>query len=398
MIILETNNSDNILIYFNEDSLKPVGGPSGYLYNLLYIMKKKNENEISFIKDKKSDRYSNIMIQLLGKILRKLKYNTIEETYIDSFSFSSKHKKNSLLNSYSCVHFHSTFDLYANKRNLANYKGVVVLTSHSPKVSFKEYKEDIIERSIYEKNPTLFDYVEEFDDYAFKRADYIIFPCPGAEEPYYHSWPKYAELRDEKKIRYIPTGILPVECKKTREEIRNELNISQDAIVLSFVGRHNEVKGYDILQSIFSKLENVYVVCCGKIGSIQPPKSDRWIEVGWTTDPYSYVGASDIYMLPNRETYFDIAMLQTLSIGKCSVISNTGGNKEFTNTPGVKLYDTVEEAVECIKEYMAKSVEERSRMEDLQRKEFEEKYTIEVFYKNYKETLRELLKEKNNNG
>ena len=103
-------------------------------------------------------------------------------------------------------------------------------------------------------------------------------------------------------------------------------------------------------------------------------------------------------MLPNRETYFDIAMLQTLSIGKCSVISNTGGNKEFTNTPGVKLYDTVEEAVECIKEYMAKSVEERSRMEDLQRKEFEEKYTIEVFYKNYKETLREFLKEKNNNG
>ena len=95
-------------------------------------------------------------------------------------------------------------------------------------------------------------------------------------------------------------------------------------------------------------------------------------------------------MLPNRETYFDIAMLQTLSIGKCSVISNTGGNKEFTNTPGVKLYDSIDEAVLCIKHFIDMDTEERNRLENLQRKEFDAKYTIEVFYKKYKETLKEL--------
>ena len=391
----------NILIYVKKSKLRPIGGPVGYCYNILQEKILSKDGEVTFL-DRALYRKTAFPFLAINRmraaIYTNLLHKSKEFSNVKNCKYDSMHANKVDLSNYDIVHFHSTYDLYGAKKELKSYKGTVLLTSHSPKVLYKEIIEDVITYDEYIGNKIVFDSAEEFDDYAFKRADYIIFPCPGAEEPYYHSWPKYAELRDEKKIRYIPTGILPVECKKTREDIRNELNIPQDATVLSFVGRHNEVKGYDILQSIFSKLENVYVVCCGKIGSIQPPKSDRWIEVGWTTDPYSYVGASDIYMLPNRETYFDIAMLQTLSIGKCSVISNTGGNKEFTNTPGVKLYDTVEEAVECIKEYMAKSVEERSSMENQQRKEFEEKYTIEVFYKNYKKTLRELMKEKNNNG
>ena len=291
------------------------------------------------------------------------------------------------------MHFHSTQEMFLERKNLENFKGIVVLTSHSPKVAYKEIIEDIITKKEYVKYKSLFDKMEKVDEYAFKRADYIIFPCQGAEEPYYHSWSKYSMLRNELKIKYVPTGILPVTCKESKVEIRKKLGIPENAIVLTFVGRHNEVKGYDILQDIFNKLKDVYVVCCGRIGNICPPNSEKWIEIGWTTDPYSYVGAGDIYMLPNRETYFDIAMLQTLSIGKCSVISNTGGNKEFSNTPGVKMFNSLDEAVDVINEFINMSSEERNELEKLQRKEFDEKYTIEKFYEKYKDTMREILGE-----
>ena len=378
-----------ILIYKCEDELAPIGGPSGYLYSIKQYRDKINDLDLFFKKDDwKFEK------NIIDKIIARLRYSYSEQA---RNLFTVFHKRiddrEKDFNQYDMIHFHTTEEMYLERNNLKGYKGVVVLTSHSPKVAYKEIIEDIVPENEYLRYKTLFEQAAEFDEYAFQRADYIIFPCPGAEEPYYHSWPLYEKIRDEKKIRYVPTGIWPVECKKSREEIRKELNIPLDAVVLAFVGRHNEVKGYDLLQEIFAKLDNVYVVCCGRVGSIQPPKSERWIEVGWTTDPYSYVGASDIYMLPNRETYFDIAMLQTLSVGKCSVISNTGGNKEFVNTPGVKLYDSIDEAILQVKLISEMDIEKRKELEELQRREFFEKYSIDVFYKKYKATLIKLKKD-----
>ncbi|SFG80536.1 glycosyltransferase family 4 protein [Oribacterium sp. WCC10] len=376
-----------ILLYKCEDELAPVGGPFGYLYNVKKYRDEIGDNEILFKKN--VWKYNK---NFFDKIIGRLEFpHSAHARHI--YSIFKKKVPNMLteFNNYDIVHFHTTEDMFRERENLKSYNGLVVLTSHSPKVTYKEYIEDIITEQEYSMYKNLFDSAEQIDEYAFKRADYIFFPCMGAEEPYYHSWPKYNLLRDESKIRYVPTGIVPVACKKSREEVRKELNIPEDAILLSFVGRHNEVKGYDILQSIFSKLENIFIVCCGNVGSIHPPKSDRWIEIGWTADPYSYVGASDIYMLPNRETYFDIAMLQTLSIGKCSVISNTGGNKEFINTPGVKLFDTVDEAVNSVNYFINMKKDDRSTLESYQRGEFKEKYNIDVFYKTYKKTLNELL-------
>lgn len=375
------------LLYKCEDELAPIGGPFGYLYSIKKYRDEIGDKEICF----KTNEWK-YNKTLFDRIIGRIRYPRSIQARNIYFTFH-KNAPNMLeeLNNYDIVHFHSTEDMFRERENLKSYKGLVVLTSHSPKVSYKEYIEDIITEEEYSIYKNLFDSAEKIDEYAFERADYIIFPCMGAEEPYYHSWPKYTELRDDSKIRYVPTGILPVACNKSREIVRKELNVPEDAILLSFVGRHNEVKGYDILQKVFYDLGNVHVVCCGNIGSIQPPKSDRWIEIGWTTDPYSYIGASDVYMLPNRETYFDIAMIQALSIGKCSVISNTGGNKEFINTPGVKLFDSVNDAVSCIKQFINMKKEDRSVLESYQRKEFEAKYSIEVFYNNYKKELKELL-------
>jgi len=388
-----------ILEYYNINYLRPSGGPAGYLYNLKKMCDEKKDSEFFFLDN-------NIFKTKFPYIIERSFHHFFQEDRkektgiirsIKNTIWESQHVGRFFPEKYDLIHFHTTAQLYSQKKALQNYHGIIVLTSHSPKVTFKENIEDFANHEAYISNKELFDNAESFDEFAFQRADYIIFPCPGAEEPYYHSWPKYVKIRDTNKIRYVPTGVLPVNCKLSRNEVRQKYKIPQNAILLSYVGRHNEVKGYDILKTIFEKMENVYVICCGRIEAINPPINNRWIEVGWTSDPYSIVGASDVYLLPNRETYFDIAMLQTLSIGKCSVISNTGGNKEFINTAGVKLFNNIDEAINEIHAFTSLSVDERNALEEKQRSEFKERYTAEIFYNNYKATLHKIYNEHGKN-
>lgn len=390
------NRELNLLIYVKEKDLRPSGGVSGYCYNIKQERDKQHDEQVHFIENKNENLKEQIKkiikkISFVNWIISKKKSDDMNVVkYIKSISSNDD---NFDFSNYNIVHFETTFDLYRARRKLESYNGIVLLTTHSPKVSYKEYAEDCVSYSTYNTYKEIFDGAEKYDRYAFEHADYIIFPCPGAEEPYYHSWNEYKNIRKKTKIKYLPTGIIPVQCNSTRETIRKQYGIPEDALLLSYVGRHNKVKGYDLLIDIFNHFENIYVICCGKMGSIDHPDNRRWIEVGWTDDPYSIVNASDIYMLTNRETYFDIAMLQTLSIGKCSVISNTGGNKEFYSTPGVKLYDSIDDAVISIKEFAEMPIIERRLLEKKQRDIFEKKYGIDIFYKNYKKMLNEILDE-----
>lgn len=97
---------------------------------------------------------------------------------------------------------------------------------------------------------------------------------------------------------------------------------------------------------------------------------ERWIEVGWTNDPHSIIAASDVFVLPNKETYFDLIMLEVLSLGKLIVASNTGGNKYFSNFNecGILLYNSKEEAVSLIKKIMDLTSEEREKLGEANKK------------------------------
>ena len=383
------------LVFFREDQLKPIGGPCGYLYNLKLIRDFYKDKEIFFLNNmRKECSYLYLLKYLPYKICHiftdKFKADNPLLLSVNDIIYKSKLKGRVDFSKFDIIHFHSVLDLFSQKANLINFKGKVVLTSHSPKSTYQELIEDVLDKEDYIENYETYSKVKEMDEFAFKISDYIVFPCPGAEEPYFHTWPEYHQLRNPGKIVYIPTGIYKVKCTRSREEIRNLYDIPPSAFVISFVGRHNLVKGYDILIEIFRRMSDIYVISCGNQSNIKPPYSERWIEVGWTDDPYSIVGASDLFLLPNRETYFDIAMLQTLSIGKCSVISDTGGNKEFISTPGVKLFKSVDEAISSINFFRRLPLSEKKILESQQISEFENKYDIEIFYRSYKEFLRKI--------
>ena len=89
--------------------------------------------------------------------------------------------------------------------------------------------------------------------------------------------------------------------------------------------------------------------------------------------------------LPNKETYFDLVMLEVLSLGKVIVASNTGGNKYFSKikAKGIFLYDTKEEAIKLINDIKRLSSQEKVKLEKANKKLFEDYFTMEVFSEQY---------------
>ena len=168
-----------VLIWKERQTLKNVGGPSGYLYNLNSFFEKENIKEIYYLERKylKKDCVTRIRkrIKNIKKIFIK---DEIEKEKIEMlFEINSKEKiSKKYLDEFDFIHFHTTSELFKNIRNVENIKGKIILTSHSPELSSEEtVKDKLGEKNFYEDENFLKKY-KEYDYKSFERADYIIFP------------------------------------------------------------------------------------------------------------------------------------------------------------------------------------------------------------------------------
>ena len=393
-----------ILIYKDGSALKPTGGPSGYLYSLRDGIRNLNNTDITidFLPGEAVDSSIKSIAKTSSKPLVKHLLSFYRIIKHIKFCLSTIYIKKSLpldVNDYDAIHFHSTCDIYWLREELKEYKGKILLTSHSPQPLSAEFYEgsSSLEKLFLGK---IYKKMVEFDRYAFRRADYIIFPCSYADEPYLNTWDEYIQIKDDRKehFRFVLSGTVPAKVAEPRCEVRKKLNIPEDAFVISYVGRHNEIKGYDRFIEICTKLQeenkNIYVLVAGNVGPIYPPENNKhWIEIGWTNTPHSYVAASDLFILPNRETYFDLVLLEVLSIGIPVVISRTGGNKYFDNisSEGIKLFDNVDEAIGAVNDIIGMDVEQREKVGTCNKNLYQNKFTIEKFAKNYINLLKHIL-------
>lgn len=385
----------NVLVYLYKNQLAPTGGPLGYNYNLNAALERKHAQNIHFIEtDKGNARKINQTVEKIPFAFLK-RFVKLLKSIVRNYQrlYGSNHRAVVDLNKYDIVHFHSVSDMYSCKDDLKNYKGKVLITSHAPdrpSLSVYNMLSDFERKYMHWFYKKMF----EMDEYAFKRADYIIFPCPEAEEPYLHNWPFYEGFRKEndEKYKYLLTGINACSVKVPAADIRAKYGIPEDAFVVCYVGRHNEIKGYDLLKEIGAELlkhENVYFLIAGKEEPMQGIKNPRWIEVGWTNDPHSLINASDIFLLPNKETYFDLVMLEILSLGTIVLASHTGGNKYFEKIKpnGVVQFLGKNDAVEKALALKNMSAEEKIRMRELNKDVFAKYFTADVFADSYLKLL-----------
>lgn len=391
------------LIYLPKEKLTPRGGPLAIGYYLQQQIEKNGDKDIVFLETNMVESESKRKFKELFRRLPRplVQFQRSIRRIIGRYLLLNE-KLNPIkidFSKYDIVHFNESKDLFIQKNNLKDYKGIVLLTSHSPIPSWQEYNRDL-PRMEYRLFRGLYNKAEDMDVFAFGRADYITFPCVYAEEPYFDNWEKYKIIhqKNEKKYRYILTGIPNSFARRSRQDILKEVGINDSNFVISYVGRHNEVKGYDNLLSIgemFRNYTSLDFLICGREEPLKGLKNKNWHEVGWTTDPHSYISASDVFILPNKATYFDIVMLEVLSLGRIVIASRTGGNKLFEemNAEGVLLYDSLDEAKELIIRVQSLSQEERTRLGELNRKLYQTYFTSEMFYSNYRKLLMALYEE-----
>lgn len=387
----------NVLIYYNDVVLAPEGGPKGYLYGLktgLDNMEKENIS-INFLHDENINKPNALVAY--GRSTN----NFLAKKIAGIFKIYYHHKRLSNimkltiqlpadLNSYDIIHFHSTREFYQCRESLKKFKGITVLTSHSPQPLSNELIEEAgkVERMLFKKE---YSSLIEMDRYAFENADFILFPCEDADEAYYHQWQQYGVIKSKRKdsYRYLVTGTTPAQVSMCRNDVRNKLGIPHNAFVISYVGRHNEIKGYDRLkeigQAFLEKHPDVYILVAGKETPMTGLKHPHWHEVGWTKEPHSYVNASDIFVLPNRETYFDLVLLEVLSVGKRMLISDTGGNRYFKKfeASGIDYFSNNDEALYMLEKNYNMAKEEVKKKEEMNKKIYFDNFTPDEFAKRY---------------
>ncbi|WP_104992383.1 glycosyltransferase [Deinococcus sp. NW-56] len=99
------------------------------------------------------------------------------------------------------------------------------------------------------------------------------------------------------------------------------------------------------------------------------------------------MAAVDIIVAPNRVCYFDLAVLESLSLGTPVVASLVGGNKYFASMEcGVNLYGSLSEAIEVIES----SLQNPPQRENV-KQAFYAQFSLERFYANHLLLAGELL-------
>ena len=391
---MEASFKKKVLIYIPENRLQPTGGMAGYNYNLKLGLEEIGASNYYYLPpsetlkakiDKAQNSWLKKAVSLWLRVFYYLKLLFIGGGY-SSVDF----------NDFDVVHFHNAKDLYCASETLKNYKGIVVLTNHSPKPWSSELYDAVTD---FERKwlGWLYKRMTVVDRIAFDRANYIIFPCEDAEEPYYNNWKEYRNVhnRNAEKYRYLLTGTKPCEAKVDREIYRAQHGISTDTFVISYAGRHNKVKGYDLLCELGHRLKNdddISFLVAGKYNSESIPKLERWKEIGWTDDPHSLISASDIFVLPNRETYFDLIMLEVLSLGVIVVASRTGGNKYFEKCQenGIFLYSNLDEAEKIIRTIKDMTPERRKELGLKNKMLYKSLFTLDKFATHYVDIINEL--------
>lgn len=172
--------------------------------------------------------------------------------------------------------------------------------------------------------------------FCIKKSDGLLTPTQFALEAYF---PKQKDWHKHTKIYELPSGARRLEPVKSREDVRASWSSEPQTLFVGFFGRRHSHKGYDIYLEVASLIykqgyRNIKFVTAGS-----GPQSDlkvppNFIDLGYAgSELADYVNAVDVVIVPNRFSYFDLIILEAMSLGKKIIMSNAGGNKSFLGEP-----------------------------------------------------------------
>ena len=395
---------------------KNAGGPSGYLWHLNEGLSRVGHEGIAFLighadaamsrpaPSRAAERLRRVSPTLwtLAKSfgptrLRKIWVDAFRRP-VDAYFLPEKVEAQLLAERYDAIHCHCTPDAVAAHNSLVRLglrdTTKLVLTSHCPEKPSQERLAGYIAHGLHRSlAPRMLRALDAIDARAIEVADHLLFPCAEALEVYTQSWPGFSAAIAGKPIDYVITGVVNPEIG---DPDMWKSALPQGRTLLSYAGRHNTIKGYDILAQAIPPLlreDNVSMVVAGHQGPLFAPEDPNWIEVGWTRNVQELIKACDIFVLPNRNTYFDLVAIEVMALGKPIVATNTGGNKALARlSDGVVLCETSPDSMRETLRELASNKALIAELGEKNRAVFLENMEAAIFARNYKSVLRKIVR------
>ncbi len=242
--------------------------------------------------------------------------------------------------------------------------------------------------------------VQFCERYVLTRASFVCFPSVGAKN-YYFSSPYRAAEEWEVKIGPTLHNTLYVAPEPTPVA---EVIERPDCVSFLSVGALTGAKGIDIIPSFIegylNKSDNKVrwiVVGKGSGKRILQENIDRLMKIYDNFEgiiieecPYSTVqylmGISDIYIMLHRVSVFDLATLEAMRVGKCVLLSFTGGNVDFNVKNNIVFYK--EDISVFTEEFMRADID---KLKQLNRAAYHEYFSPKCFIDAYIGLINRLL-------
>lgn len=279
------------------------GGIETFLIN---IYKKIDKSKIQFdflITDNRSSDYMNFIEKNGGRIYSYTsRRNGIIKNYKTALSFFINHKE-----TYTIVHFHlsslsNIAPIYAAKK--AQIKNIII-HSHSSNASGI-----ILHKIIHFLNKKIIIYL----------ADYFFSCSLNAA-----SWMYPEKIINSSKFSIINNGIDLEKFEfnlKSRKNIREKLNISDDVFLLGHIGRFSYPKNHSFLIDVFSELVKVVprsiLVLVGEGPDLNKVRdkiinlnlSNKVIICGVTDKVPQLLSSFDLLLMPSRYEGFPVVLVE----------------------------------------------------------------------------------------
>ena len=208
-----------------------------------------------------------------------------------------------------------------------------------------------------------------------------------------------AGIGKETKMKVTFPGLL-VESSTNPLEIRKSLNLSKDEIILIFVGRLTHIKRPDRLINAFRMASNstlnmtLLVVGDGEL------KSDCEVQsvglnirfLGWRTDVYDLMKASDIAILTSDNEGMPITLIEAAHLGLPTISTDVGSVSDVVLHAETGYLTSLDEAViaERIKQ-LAISPSLRDKFGSAAKKRAAENFSVESMLNFHSELYKSLL-------
>jgi len=208
-----------------------------------------------------------------------------------------------------------------------------------------------------------------------------------------------AGIGKETKMKVTFPGLL-VESSTNPLEIRKSLNLSKDEIILIFVGRLTHIKRPDRLINAYRMASNstlnmtLLVVGDGEL------KSDCEVQsvglnirfLGWRTDVYDLMKASDIAILTSDNEGMPITLIEAAHLGLPTISTDVGSVSDVVLHAETGYLTSLDEAViaERIKQ-LAISPSLRDKFGSAAKKRAAENFSVESMLNFHSELYKSLL-------